>query len=102
MYQDVIVGVSAACFEDQPVMQSGIKVGMALKLVGVPAREGSSGFAASVKVQALISKLVVGLKKLRANGQSEVIIEHSLGNGSAESQKTAAGNSQTTDRSFIG
>ena len=87
MYQDVITGNSAACFEDQPVMQYGINNGMALKLVGKPA---------------LISKFNTGLKKLRANGQYDKIIEHYLGNGSAESQKTAAGNSQTTDRSFIG
>ncbi|MDK7182725.1 amino acid ABC transporter substrate-binding protein/permease [Lacticaseibacillus rhamnosus] len=102
MYQDVITGNSAACFEDQPVMQYGINNGMALKLVGKPAREGSYGFAASKNNQALISKFNTGLKKLRANGQYDKIIEHYLGNGSAESQKTAAGNSQTTDRSFIG
>ena len=101
MYQDVITGNSAACFEDQPVMQYGINNGMALKLVGKPAREGSYGFAASKNNQALISKFNTGLKKLRANGQYDKIIEHYLGNGSAESQKTAAGNSQTTDRSLM-
>lgn len=90
MYQDVITGNSAACFEDQPVMQYGINNGMALKLVGKPAREGSYGFAASKNNQALISKFNTGLKKLRANGQYDKIIEHYLGNGSAESQKTAA------------
>jgi polar amino acid transport system substrate-binding protein len=87
MYQDVITGNSAACFEDQPVMQYGINNGMALKLVGKPAREGSYGFAASKNNQALISKFNTGLKKLRANGQYDKIIEHYLGNGSANRKR---------------
>lgn len=102
MYQDVITGNSAACFEDQPVMQYGINNGMALKIIGKPAREGSYGFAASKNNRALITKFNAGLKKLRANGQYDKIIERYLGNGSAKSQKTAAGNAQTTDRSFFG
>lgn len=52
MYQDVILGNSAACFVHQPVMQTGINNGMALCLVGKPARVRSTGFAASCNNQA--------------------------------------------------
>lgn len=83
-------------------MQYGKNNGMALKLVGKPAREGLYGFAALKNKEALKSKFNTGQKKLRANGQYDKKIEHYLGNGSAESQKTAAGNRETTDRRFIG
>lgn len=81
MYQDVTTGNSVACFEDQPVMQYGIKKGLKLKIVSKPANTGWYGFAVKKGThKALISKFNAGLKKIKANGTYDKIVGKYLGN----------------------
>lgn len=44
MYQDVTTGNSVACFDDQPVLQYGIKHGLKLQIASKPANQGWYGF----------------------------------------------------------
>lgn len=95
MYNDVVNGNSAACFEDEPVMQYGIKTGLKLKIVTKPAQGGEYGFAVKKGSNPeLIAKFNKGLAKLKANGQYDKIKAKYL---STESTKKA-----TVDHSFFG
>ncbi len=102
MYQDVITGNSAACFEDQPVMQYGIATGLALKIVTKPANSGSYGIAVAKGNQTLVNKINDGIKKLKANGKYDKIVAKYLGTGSTASQKKQNAKTQETDHSFLG
>ncbi|MBV0930767.1 amino acid ABC transporter substrate-binding protein/permease [Lentilactobacillus sp. IMAU92037] len=81
MYEDVTTGNSVACFEDQPVMQYGIKQGLKLKIVSSPANTGWYGFAVKKGQNTeLRKKFNQGLKKIQANGTYDKIVGKYLGN----------------------
>ncbi|WP_127849865.1 amino acid ABC transporter substrate-binding protein/permease [Lacticaseibacillus hulanensis] len=102
VYQDVITGNSAACFEDQPVMQYGIATGLALKIFTKPAESGTYGIAIKKGEPELLAKVNAGIKKLKANGQYDKIVAKYLGTGSNKSQKEKNDSTQETDHSFLG
>ncbi|UQS86110.1 amino acid ABC transporter substrate-binding protein/permease (plasmid) [Nicoliella spurrieriana] len=95
MYQDVLTGNSAACFEDEPVMKYSIKQGTKLAIVTKPAESGSYGFAVDKgKNKVLLAKFNKGLANLQKNGEYKKIVDHYL-----ESKGT---NANSSDHSFIG
>ncbi len=95
MYEDVMTGNSAACFEDSPVMQYGIKQGTKLKIVTKPAESGSYGFAVQKgKNQKLLKLFNKGLADLKANGTYDKITQKYLG--------TTKSSDSASDRSIIG
>lgn len=95
MYNDVVNGNSAACFEDEPVMQYGIKNGLKLKIVTDPVEGGEYGFAVKKGSNPeLIAKFNSGLAKLKANGQYDKIKAKYL---SANTPKKTS-----VDHSFLG
>jgi polar amino acid transport system substrate-binding protein len=102
MYQDVITGNSAACFEDQPVMQYGIATGLALKIITKPAKSGSYGIAIAKADTQLQKQVNDGIKKLKANGKYDKIVAKYLGSGSTKSQKSKNAATTETDHSFLG
>lgn len=75
MYQDVLAGVSAACFDDYPVLGYEISRGTALKLPLEMERGSSYGFAV-LKGQntELLEKFDAGLKNIKANGTYDEIL----------------------------
>ena len=82
IYQAVIGGQCAACFDDTPIMADYIKVnGVPLQLVDGTANEGADyGFAVfSADKQELIDKFNAGLANIRANGKYDEIIAKYLG-----------------------
>ncbi|GAW98802.1 amino acid ABC transporter substrate-binding protein/permease [Secundilactobacillus mixtipabuli] len=95
MYQDVLTGNSAACFEDSPVMKYAIRQGTKLKIYTKPALSGPYGFAVKKgHNQKLLRMFNNGLADLKANGEYARITKHYLG---------AKGSSDTTsDRTFLG
>ncbi len=77
MYQDVILGNSAACCEDTPIIADNIKsAGLALKIPEGMESEGAPyGFAIMNPVnQKLLDMFNAGLKNIRANGKYDAII----------------------------
>lgn len=95
MYNDVVNGNSVACFEDEPVMQYGIKTGLGLKIVTKPTKGGEYGFAVKKGTnQELLQKFNQGLAKLKANGQYAKIQAKYLGTASTKKAKV--------DHSFFG
>ncbi len=77
MYQDVILGNSAACCEDTPIIADNIKsAGLALKIPAGMESEGAPyGFAIMNPVnQKLLDMFNAGLKNIRANGKYDAII----------------------------
>lgn len=102
MYQDVITGNSAACFEDKPVMQYGIATGLALTIVTKPAAANNYGIAVAKNQPELLKKINAGIKTLKANGKYDQIVAKYLGTGSAKSQKQKNAATQETDHSFLG
>ena len=82
MYQDVILGNSAACVEDTPIMASNIKEGgLALKIPEGMESEGAPyGFAImDVKNQELLDMFNAGLANIKANGTYDEILAKYLG-----------------------
>lgn len=75
MYQDVLSGTSAACFEDYPVLGYEISRGTGLKLP-LPMEKGSSyGFAVLKGENAeLLQMFDAGLANLRENGKYDEIL----------------------------
>ena len=70
MYQDVIGGNSAACFEDYPVMGYGITQGVALKMVTDKEQGSSYGFAVGKGINTeLLEMFDAGLANLKENGK---------------------------------
>lgn len=91
MYQDVTTGNSVACFDDHPVLQYAVKQGVKIKLVGQPATSGWYGFAVKRgQHAALIREFNAGLKKLKANGTYDQIVNRYL-----SSQKNPAVQNKT-------
>ena len=82
MYQDVILGNSAACVEDTPIMADSIKTG-GLALVipeGMESDGAPYGFAIMNKDnQELLDKFNAGLANIKANGKYDEIIAKYLG-----------------------
>lgn len=82
MYQAVLGGQAAACFEDTPVMAASIKENdMALRIVeGTENEGGDYGFAIfNADNQELIDLFNAGLANIKANGKYDEIIEKYLG-----------------------
>ena len=81
MYQDVILGNSAACVEDTPIMADNIKTGgLALKIPEGMESEGAPyGFAIMNKAnQPLLDMFNAGLKNIRENGTYQTILDKYL------------------------
>ena len=82
MYQDVILGNSAACVEDTPIMADSIKVGnLALKIPeGMESDGAPYGFAIMNEAnQELLDMFNAGLANIRENGTYDEIIAKYLG-----------------------
>ena len=82
VYQSVIGGQAAACFDDTPIMADYIKSnGVPLQLVDGTANEGAEyGFAVfSSEKQELVSLFNAGLANIRANGTYDEILKKYLG-----------------------
>ncbi|BDR59667.1 ABC transporter substrate-binding protein/permease [Xylocopilactobacillus apicola] len=80
LYNDVIAGNSVACFEDEPVIKYAIKNGVNLKIPDqTPAQAGYYAFFVQKgQNQELLKKFNSGLKKLKANGQYQEIVNKYL------------------------
>ncbi len=81
MYQDVILGNSAACVEDTPIMAASIKEGgLELEIPEGMESEGAPyGFAImDEKNQELLDLFNAGLKNIRENGKYDEIIDKYL------------------------
>ena len=82
MYQDVLLGNSAACVEDTPIMADNIKTGgLALKIPeGMECEGAPYGFAImDEKNQELLDMFNAGLANIKANGKYDEIIAKYLG-----------------------
>ena len=82
MYQAVLGGQCAACFEDTPIMQASIKDGgLALKVLVNTANEGGDyGFAIfNTDNQELLDLFNAGLADIKANGTYDEILAKYLG-----------------------
>ena len=82
MYQAVIGGQHAACFEDTPIMAASIKEGdLALKIVEGSENEGGPyGFAIfNEENQELLDMFNAGLENIKANGTYDEILAKYLG-----------------------
>lgn len=82
MYQAVVGGQVAACFDDTPIMASNIKdTGLGMKIVdgtgNDPAEYGFAIFDSSK--QELVDMFNAGLKDIKANGKYDEIIATYLG-----------------------
>ncbi len=83
MYQDVILGNSAACVEDTPIMADSIKTGgLALFIPEGMESEGAPyGFAImNENNQELLDMFNAGLANIKANGKYDEILAKYLGN----------------------
>ena len=81
MYQDVILGSSAACVEDTPIMAASIKEGgLALQIPAGMESEGAPyGFAIMNKNnQELLDMFNKGLANIKANGKYQEILDKYL------------------------
>ncbi|UQS81884.1 ABC transporter permease subunit [Bombilactobacillus folatiphilus] len=101
MYQDVLTGNSAACFEDQPVMRYAIKKGTNLKIVTKPQLKAPYGFAVKKGTnQELLTAFNKGLSNIKASGTYNDIKAKYLGE---DQQKKSVSEPQSNeDRTFIG
>ena len=82
MYQAVLGGQCAACFEDTPIMQASIKDGnLALKVLEDTANEGGDyGFAIfNADNQELLDMFNAGLADIKADGTYDEILAKYLG-----------------------
>ena len=82
MYQAVVGGQVAACFDDTPIMASNIKdTGIAMKIVdGTGNDPAAYGFAIFNKDnQELVDKFNAGLANIKANGKYDEIVAKYLG-----------------------
>lgn len=82
MYQDVVMGNSAACVEDTPIMADNIKNGgVALQLLEGSENEGADyGFAImNESNKELLDMFNAGLKAIKENGKYDEIIKKYIG-----------------------
>lgn len=103
VYNDVINGNSAACFEDSAVMYYAIKNGLDLKVVTKPANTTETGFAVKKgQNQELLKMFNEGLAKLKANGEYDKIIKKYT-EGKATSKTKVKSQAETAeDRTVLG
>lgn len=103
VYNDVINGNSAACFEDSAVMYYAIKNGLDLKVVTKPANTTETGFAVKKdQNQELLKMFNEGLAKLKANGEYDKIIKKYT-EGKATSETKVKSQTETAeDRTVLG
>ncbi len=83
MYQDVILGNSAACVEDTPIMADSIKTGNLPLMIpeGMESEGAPYGFAImNPDNQELLDLFNAGLANIKANGKYDEIIAKYLGN----------------------
>ena len=81
MYNDVILGNSAACVEETPIMAANIKdAGLKLRIPAGMESEGAPyGFAIMNKAnQELLDMFNAGLKNIKANGKYQAILDKYL------------------------
>ena len=81
MYNDVVLGNSAACVEDTPIMAANIKdAGLKLQIPAGMESEGAPyGFAIMNKAnQELLDMFNAGLKNIKANGKYQAILDKYL------------------------
>lgn len=81
MYQDVILGNSAACVEDTPIMAASIKEGGLPLMIpeGMESEGAPYGFAImDAKNQELLDMFNAGLANIKANGKYDEIINKYL------------------------
>lgn len=79
VYEDVLTGNSVACFDDNPVLQYGIKQGTKLKIMTKPAAGTPMGFGVKKGHNGeLIKKFNLGLAHLKKNGQYQKIMNRYL------------------------
>ena len=101
VYQDVIAGNSAACFEDKPVIQYAIATGLALRITKMKLADPNNyGIAVQKSDPEFLATLNRGLKKLRQTGEYDRIITRYLGNGSQKEQTEKAKAAGSMDHSF--
>lgn len=91
MYQDVLVGNSAACFDDYPVLGFEIGRGKALKLP-LPMEAGSSYGFATLKGEnpELVEMFNAGLKNLKDSGKYDEIITTYVSTEAGDEAETEA------------
>ena len=77
MYQDVIAGNTAACFEDYPVMAYNVQQGAELEIPeGMTGAGSDYGFAVKKGENAdLLAAFQAGLANIKANGKYQEIID---------------------------
>lgn len=77
MYQDVIAGNTAACFEDEPVMAYNIQQGAQMEMPeGMTAAGTQYGFAVAKGQNAeLLEKFNTGLANIKENGKFQEIVD---------------------------
>ncbi len=76
MYQEVLTGNAAACFEDDPVMRFGIQQGNGLQLVGEKQTPNQYGFAVKKGENSELLKMFnEGLANIKENGTYDQILE---------------------------
>lgn len=81
MYNDVVLGNSAACVEDTPIMAANIKdAGLKLQIPAGMESEGAPyGFAIMNRAnQELLDMFNAGLKNIKANGKYQAILDKYL------------------------
>ena len=96
MYNDVVVGNSAATFEDMPVIQYAIKNGMALNVMNAnkPGNAGSYGFAVEKgKNKILLASFNRGFAAIKKDGTYDKIVAKYLGASQATFSGTKKDNS---------
>lgn len=77
MYQDVLTGNSAACFEDYPVMAYGVSQGNGLRIVAEESDEFATPYGFAVmkgKNPELIEMFNAGLANLQESGEYDEIV----------------------------
>lgn len=88
MYNDVVSGNSAACFDDSPVLQYAVKTGTKLKIVTKPADGGYYGFAVMKgENQKLLRMFNKGLRALKKDGTYKKIVNKYVSSSSVNKQK---------------
>lgn len=103
VYNDVINGNSAACFEDSAVMYYAIKNGLNLKVVTKPANTTETGFAVKKgQNQELLKMFNEGLAKLKANGQYDKIIKKYTEGKATSETKAKDTTTSSEDRTVLG
>lgn len=93
MYNDVVLGNSAATFEDNPVMRYGIQNGIKLKIITQPANSGFYGFAVKKgQNQELLKKFNDGYAAIKADGTYDKIVAKYLGSDESKFAGSAKAN----------